>query len=350
MISADTSRSLRLIATLAAVLVALGLYGIAVGPADISVIQVVKSLVSRIAPVTFDDLSGIAGWRDTIIWQVRIPRVLVAGFVGAALAASGAVLQGLFRNPLASPDILGVTSGASLGAAIAIFFGLATAHVLAVPLFAIVFASVTMAAVYAISMRGGRAAIATLILAGVAISALNGAMRSFILSLALRSYEVGSAIVYWSLGSLEGRTWEHVFLIAPVFILIYLFLRRYTRELDIMLLGEVHAVSVGVDVARVRLRLLLATAVVGGVAVAASGGIGFVGLVAPHMVRLMIGPHHRLLLPMSALAGAVMLVGSDLLLRSVFAEFNIPVGALTALLGAPFFAVLLMRQRKGALI
>lgn len=328
-----------------ALLAVLCIYGVAVGPSDISAMQVLKAIAARAFPDWKDVNDGLFGWQETIIWQVRIPRVVTAALVGAALAVCGGVLQGLFRNPLASPDVLGVTAGASLGAAIAIFFGLAATQTLGLSLFAILGACVTIALVYGIAMKGGRAAVATLVLAGVAINSLNGAVRSFILTLALRQFEVGAAIVYWSLGSLEGRTWDHVMLIAPAFVVGYFIIRRQYRELDVLLLGEIHAVSVGVDVSRVRLQLLLTTSALAGVAVAASGGIGFVGLIAPHIVRMLVGPHHRYLIPMSAVAGAITLVGSDLLLRTVFVAFDIPVGALTALLGAPFFVFLLLRRR-----
>lgn len=336
--------------TIVVVLCVFCLYGISVGPAEITPVQVLHAFFSRLVPAISELKGNLLDWQETIIWQVRIPRVVVAACVGATLAVCGATLQSLFRNPLASPDILGVTSGASLGAAIAIFFGLSSLHVFAIPGFAIVASILSMALVYSVSVRNGKTALATLILAGVAVSALNGSIRSFVLSLALKSYEVGSAIIYWSLGSLEGRTWEHVWLILPVFVIGYFIIRRQYRELDILLLGEVHASAVGVDVPRIRLQLLMTTAVMGAVAVAASGGIGFVGLVAPHMVRLVIGPKHRYLLPISALTGASMLVGSDLLLRSVFADFDIPVGALTALFGAPFFVFLLLRQRRMAML
>jgi iron complex transport system permease protein len=323
------------------------LYGVAVGPTAISVTQTVQAVLIRISPALAGLLTNdLAPWQQTVIWQVRIPRVLTGALVGASLATSGAVLQGLFRNPLASPGILGVSSGAALGAALAIFFGLSTLYIWALPGFAIAGAALALGFVYGIAMQGGHAPIARLLLVGVACESLAGAMMSFILALALQQWEVGAAIVYWSIGSLDGRTWAHVLLIAPVFLAAQTMVMCYSRELDILLIGEVHAMSVGVEVPRVRFHLLAATAALTGTAVAVSGGIGFIGLVVPHIVRLVAGPHHRHLLPLCALTGAVVVVGADLLLRSMLTDSSIPVGALIAALGAPFFIFLLIRQKQ----
>jgi iron complex transport system permease protein len=204
----------------------------------------------------------------------------------------------------------------------------------------------TLLLVYAIATHHGRTPIATLLLAGIAVGAFNVAMSSFVLALALESWEVGRTIVFWTMGGLDGRTWDHVLLIVPVLLAGLALVLAYTRELDALLVGDVSAAAVGVDVARTRLVLLIATAVLTGAAVAVAGGVGFVGLVIPHIVRLLVGPHHRALLPLSALVGALILVAADLLLRGAFAEHNIPLGVITAAMGAPFFLFLLVRQQE----
>lgn len=323
------------------------LVAVAVGPAPLNTAQAAFSLLRGVCAGCSNGWGvELLPWQHTIVWQVRLPRVLVAMLVGASLAMCGAVLQGLFRNPLASPSVLGVSSGASLGAVLAIFFGLAAVSIWTLPLFAIVGAGATLAVVYGIASAGGQTPMATLLLAGVAVGAFNVAMSSLVLALALQQWEVGRAIVYWSMGGLEGRTWLHVGLLAPVCVLSLGVMLAYRRDLDILLVGEVHAASLGVDVGRARLNLLVATAVLTGTAVAVSGAIGFVGLVVPHIVRLLVGPHHRRVLPLSAVLGALVLVTADLALRAVFADNNIPTGVATAAMGAPFFLFLLLRQRR----
>jgi iron complex transport system permease protein len=329
------------------------LAAILVGPAVIGLSDVLSMLVRALARAwnqLFDSPIPAAEtavtWQETILWQVRLPRVLTGASVGAALALSGAVLQGLFRNPLASPSVLGVSSGASLGAVIAIFFGLSARLVWVLPLWALAGAVVTLLLVYTIATRRGQTPITTLLLAGIAVGAFNVAMSSFVLAMALERWEVGKTIVFWTMGGLDGRTWDHLALIAPVLLGGLAWVLAYTRELDALLIGEIHAAAIGVDVARTRLVLLLTTAMLTGAAVAVSGGIGFVGLVVPHIVRLLVGPHHRALLPLSALCGALILVAADLLLRGVFAEHNIPLGVVTAAMGAPFFLFLLVKQQE----
>ncbi|OUR91737.1 iron ABC transporter [Gammaproteobacteria bacterium 42_54_T18] len=323
------------------------LFSVSTGPAQISLLEVCQALLSS-AHSYFSDLlvPGQALWQQSVVANVRLPRVLTGAFVGASYALCGVVLQGLFRNPLASPSVLGVSSGASLGAVVAIFFGLAAISAWVLPVFSFIGASLTMFVVYSIATRRGHTPISTLLLAGVAISAFNVAMYSFILSVALQHWEVGKSIVYWSMGGLDGRTWDHVILILPAFVVCFTFITAYQRDLDALLMGEIHASSVGVDVAKTRLTLLIITSALIAMAVAVAGGITFVGLVVPHIVRLIIGPHHRFVIPLSALLGAIVIVLSDLMLRGIFYETRIPLGVITASMGAPFFLFLLLKQRK----
>ena len=337
------TESPRLVLTLGLALLAVSmLAGVLTGPAAISSGDLARALLQ---PFGLAGSDPGAGWQGVVLWQVRLPRVLTGAMVGAALALSGAILQGLFRNPLASPSVLGVASGASLGAVLAIFFGLAATRVWALPLCAFAGAGLTLFSVYAIASRGASTPMATLLLAGIALGAFNVAMSSFVLALALENGEVGKSIVYWTMGGLEGRTWDHVLLILPFLLIGLVSVRAYPRDLDALLLGEMQAAAVGVDVPRTRLVLLLITALLTAAAVAVAGGIGFIGLIVPHLVRLLIGPYHRWLLPVSAVAGALVLVSADLALRLLFTGSEIPLGVVTAAFGAPFFLFLLLRQR-----
>jgi len=328
-------------------LIVIILFAVATGPSDINAAEVLQIIANLLSNNQFDGLlTTVQDWQQTIIYQVRLPRVICAALVGASLAVCGAVLQGLFRNPLASPSILGVSSGASLGAVIAIFLGLAASNVWALPLFAFIGAGVTLLLVYSIATHQGHTPIGTLLLSGIAISAFNVSMSSLILALAMQNWEVGKSIVYWTMGGLDGRGWHHVLLLMPVLLFSLLVIMSFQRDLDIMLVGEIHANAVGVDVAKVRVYLLTITALLTGCAISVAGGIGFIGLVVPHITRLLIGPHHRRLLPLSALMGALILVIADLLVRGDASYAVIPLGVVTAVMGAPFFLFLLMKQRK----
>ena len=313
------------------------------GPAHIAMGKITAILSHQLGwPIANDELRP---WMQNVLLDVRMPRTLVGALAGACLAICGAVMQGMFRNPLASPSILGVSSGASLGAVVALYLGLASISIWTLPLFASAGACLTLLLVYRIASQRGHIAMGTLLLAGIAIAALNTATTSFILSLSLNNWEVGRMIVYWTMGGLEGRTWDHVSLLAPVAIAGTALLLVFSRNLDALLLGEVHAASVGVDVIRTRRHLLIITAIMVGITISVCGGIGFIGLVVPHILRLILGPHHRYLLPASAFGGAICLLGADLLLRSIAPEKMIPLGVVTAMLGAPFFLFLLIKKR-----
>lgn len=291
-----------------------------------------------------------APWEVTVLLYVRLPRVLVAMCVGGGLALCGGALQGLFRNPLADPAVIGVSAGASFGAVLALYLGLAARTVWALPVLACIGASGTAFVVYTVATRRGQTPVGTLLLTGIAMSSLMIAFTSFILSLAVAHYDIGSQIMLWILGGLDGRTWDHVKLVAPMTLIGAAIIIAYCRDLDGLLLGELHAVSVGVDVARVRRVLILATSIVTGVGVAVSGTISFVGLVIPHILRLLIGPRHQALLPLSILVGAAFLVLTDCLARTLIAPEEIRLGVITACLGAPFFLFLLMKHRREGLL
>jgi len=320
----------------------LSLLGILKGPVNINFYAVINILQSQFYDLLVDD---IIPWQQSIILDVRLPRVLIAIFAGASLALCGLVMQGMFRNPLASPSVLGVSSGASLGAVIAIYCGASLVTPWAVPLFAFIGASISLSVVYRIASNQGQANIATLLLAGVAISALNVAATSLLLALSLSNWDVARMIIYWTMGGLDGRTWDHVLIILPIISSGFALLLFYSKSLDLLLFGEQHALSVGVDVKRTRLHLLIITTAMVGASVSVVGGIGFIGLVVPHILRLILGPSHRYLLPASLLGGAIALISADLFVSLFFKDSEVPLGVVTAALGAPFFLFLLIKQR-----
>ncbi|AGH80267.1 iron(III) dicitrate transport system permease FecD [Psychromonas sp. CNPT3] len=313
------------------------------GPVTIPTAHILHILKQAILQHPLSD--AVPPWQQSIILDVRLPKTLIAFFAGASLALCGLVMQGMFRNPLASPSVLGVSSGASLGAVLAIYLGLSLYSAWAIPLFAFVGASISLFIVYRISSQRGHINVSTLLLSGVAISTLNVAATSFILALSLNNWDVARMIIYWTMGGLEGRTWDHVFIILPVALSGFIILFFYNKSLDLLLLGEQHALSVGVDVQRTRRHLLIISSAMVGASISVVGGIGFIGLVVPHIMRLILGPTHRYLLPASLLAGAIALLSAELFLNQFLASKAIPLGVITAAFGAPFFLFLLIKQR-----
>lgn len=289
--------------------------------------------------------AGPPEYRD-IVLHVRIPRLIVAALVGAGLAAAGAAMQGLFRNPMADPGIIGVSAGGALGGVVAIAAGLYGFTVFSLPAMAFAGAMGATVAVYSIARGLGRSSATALLLTGMAVSAFLGAIISLIITFTVYNQDVLREIVYWLSGGLEARSWRHVRMaglpiLAGIAVLIY-----YSRPLNLLLLGDEEARAMGVRVATVRRALIVAAALVTGAAVSVSGIIGFVGLVVPHMLRLFAGPDHRLLIPASALGGATFLVLADTLARVIVEPAEVRVGVITAFAGAPFFLWLLFRHRR----
>jgi iron complex transport system permease protein len=284
-------------------------------------------------------------WESLVVLRVRLPRAIVAYLVGGALAVSGGALQGLFRNPLAEPGVLGVSNGAALGAVIAIFCGL-TAHApAALPIAACLGAAVVTVGLLAIGARGGRSTAGSLLLAGVALANLAAAGTTLTISLSLANYDVGRQVLQWVLGGLEARTWEQVAMgTAPILGALAVVLAD-ARKLDAMMLGDVAAIAVGVPATRVRRRVVVATAVLTGISVAIGGAIGFVGLIAPHVTRRLVGAGHVRLLPACFLGGGGFLVVADVVARTVMAPEELRLGVVTAAVGAPFLLLLLARRR-----
>ena len=290
------------------------------------------------APVALDTLK-------TIILDIRLPRILLAGLVGAALAVAGATYQGLFRNPLADPYLLGVSSGAGLGATIAMLtpFTLAWMASGAVPLFAFIGATGAVAVVYWLARVGKTLPATTLILAGVALSALLASVTSYLMTVAGQDLH---GIVFWLLGGLYLTRWSEVWIVLPCVLAGLAVIWIHARPLNVMQLDEDQAQQLGVNVERVKLILLAAATLITSSAICFTGLIGFVGILVPHAVRLVWGPDHRFLLPLSTLVGAIFLILADTLARTIAPPTEIPVGIITAFCGAPFFLYLL-RRRKG---
>jgi len=288
---------------------------------------------------------AVDGITRAIVVQVRLPRIVLAAAVGAALAASGTVFQGIFRNPLADPYIIGVSAGAALGATAAIVLRLTfvVLGVSAVALSAFGAALLVTLLVSRLAWFRGEVVVEHLLLAGVAVGAFLAAIIS---ALQLLGGESLQQVIFWLMGGFSGRTWDHVLLTVPYVAVGYLAARVFARDLNLLVLGDETARSLGVAAGRVRAILIGAGSLMAAAAVAVSGLIGFVGLVVPHLMRLVVGPDHRRLLPAAALAGALTLLLADTLARTVAAPAEIPVGIVTAALGAPFFLYLLRRHRR----
>lgn len=305
--------------------------GLFLGPAHLSPSAVWQALV---APASCDETTR------AIVLGARLPRLCLAFVVGAALAVSGAIMQSFFQNPMAAPSIVGVSAGASLGATIAIVTGIArVAPWVSLPLFAFLGALTAVLVVYLLARRGGGTPVATLLLTGIAVGSLASALSTLIMIRAQRGDM--DLVVFWMLGSLANKGWTQVGIIAPYVIATTVLAALHARYLDVLALGDEQAAYLGLNVERVRLGFLAAAALLAAAAVAVTGVIGFVGLVVPHITRLLFGPQHRLLLPYAALAGMALLAGADLIANLAG---ETPVGIITALLGCPFF-LWLLRQR-----
>ena len=340
---AAPARSGRWYALLVLLLLVSAVIGVGFGAVGITPAQIFGLLTSRLGlpTVAFD------GVQDYVLFTIRIPRVLFAGLIGASLALSGAALQGLYRNPLADPGLIGVSSGAALAAAFVIaglgqFAGSSFAFV--VPLAAFAGGLLTTALVYGLSIRNGRVSTTRMLLTGIAVNALAAAGVGIIV---WGSTDAGlRSITFWRLGSLGAATWTTLGLIAPFALLALLMLPRHAGRLNLLSLGEREAGLLGVNVPRLQLEVIVLSAFAVAASVAFTGLIGFVGLIAPHLMRLLLGSDHRRLLPASALFGASLLIVADTVARTVSAPAELPIGVITALIGAPVFLLILRRGQS----
>ncbi|MCD1627587.1 MAG: FecCD family ABC transporter permease [Paracoccaceae bacterium] len=327
--------------TLLGLLVVVSILSLGTGAAGLSVFDAARDLVSG---------EGLSVRDRVILMDIRLPRLAMGLMIGAALALSGALMQGLFRNPLADPGIVGVGAGAGLGAVLAIVLagllptGLAVligAHLVPVAAFLGGWASTLL--LYRVATRGGQTSVATMLLAGIALGALAGALTGMLVYMAddrqLRD------LTFWNMGSLAGASWSKLAASLPLILPVLLLSPLLARGLNALALGEAQAAHLGIHVETVKRLAILGVAAAAGAAVAVAGGIGFVGIVVPHLLRLATGPDHRYLLPNAALLGASLLVGADMVARVIVSPAELPIGIVTATMGAPVFLWILLKRR-----
>lgn len=331
------------IVLLALALCVTAMFSLTAGASDASVLTLLHGLIfgEGLEAVRRDHL---------IIMEIRLPRIALGILIGAGLAVSGAVMQGLFRNPLADPGLVGVSAGAGLGAVSIIVLGtgvlaplVAALGMYALPLAAFLGGLATTLLLYRVATRRGRTSVATMLLAGIALGALAGAATGALIYIAddrqLRD------LTFWSMGSLAGATWSKIVAAGPIIAIVLIVSPILSRGLNALALGEAAAGHLGIQVQRIKNVAIVTVAAATGATVAVSGGIGFIGIVVPHMLRLAIGPDHRYLLPASALLGAILLLLADAVSRTIVAPAELPIGIITAICGAPFFLWILLRQR-----
>jgi iron complex transport system permease protein len=338
-----TQRARIVLVVLGVALCLTALFSLTAGASDASILTLLRGFVSGGGAETFQ--------RDhLIIMEIRLPRIILGMLIGAGLAVSGAVMQGLFRNPLADPGLVGVASGASLGAVSMIVLGgsvlapvIAVLGIYALPLAAFFGGLATTLLLYRVATRRGRTSVATMLLAGIALGALAGAATGVLVYMAddrqLRD------LTFWGLGSLAGATWSKIVAAGPIIAVVLIAAPMLARGLNALALGEAAAGHLGIQVQRIKNVAIVTVAAATGATVAVAGGIGFIGIVVPHMLRLSIGPDHRYLLPASALLGAILLLLADAVSRTIVAPAELPIGIITAMCGAPFFLWILLRQR-----
>lgn len=334
-----------LLAGMAALLLLSITLGVMIGPVPLAPGLVWRVALHQLAPNLVRP--DWATFQQAIVWEIRFPRVLLGGLVGAGLAVVGATMQALVRNPLADPYLLGVSSGASLGAVAVIVLGLSWFGAFSLSVAAFLGALLAFSLVYVLAGYGGQLTTTRLVLSGVAVAYIFGALTNFLIYSAPEGEQVHS-VIFWMLGGLGGARWESLGLPALALTLGIVLLTAQARALNALIVGEETATTLGLDTERFRRQMFALTALLTGTLVAVSGGIGFVGLMLPHMLRLLVGADHRRLLPVAALAGASFLIWVDVLARVLVAPQELPLGIITALLGAPFF-IWLMRRNADAL-
>jgi iron complex transport system permease protein len=343
-LSVYSPRRLRSIMSISGLIVAcivIALLALTVGSVAIPFKTVWQILISHLPFVNIH-----ADWSATtemIITGIRLPRILLAGVVGTALGTAGATYQGLFRNPLADPYLIGVAQGAALGAVVGFVLPWTFGGIYLIPIFAFIGAVVAVSVVYSIARVGKTLPMTTLILAGVAIGSLLMSVTSY---LTMISADKVHSILSWLMGNFSNSSWDQLRLVSPYVAIGLVVIFIFARPLNVMQLDEEQAQQLGINVERTKIILLAAATLITAVAVCFVGTIGFVGIIVPHIVRLIWGPDHRLLLPLSAISGAILLILADTASRTLMAPTEIPVGVITAFIGAPFFLFLLRRTKK----
>ncbi|MBU5425887.1 iron chelate uptake ABC transporter family permease subunit [Tissierella pigra] len=317
-----------------------------IGTANIGVIDTFRIVISKIPIIErCIDISDISKSHETIIWSIRLPRVLLGALVGASLSMTGAAFQGIFKNPMADPYVIGISSGAALGASIAIILGINISfmNLSTISIFAFIGALSAVFTVYNIARIKNKVPVTTLLLAGIAIGQFLTAIMSFLMVIYSKDM---AKIIYWTMGSLAGKGWTPLISITIPVVISMTGIGFFARDLNIMLIGEESAQSLGIDVERTKVYILILGSFLVSMVVSVSGIIGFVGLIIPHIVRIVLGPDNRILLPSSALVGAIFMIFADTIARTIISPVEIPVGIITALFGGPFFLYLLRKSKK----
>lgn len=335
-------RVVALFVSLGAGLLIAVLVAAALGQLQVPLVEVIGSICARMGLGCGVPPAHPNG--DAALWEVRFPRVALAVLVGAALSAAGALMQGVFGNPLADPGVVGVSAGAALGASTVIVLGFGAGNAWAIPAGAFVTGMLTALLVYSISRSGGRSEVITLILTGIAVNAFAGAVLAFLTFAATTNQR--EQIVFWQMGTLSGALWPQVAVIVPLSVLGLLCAFMLAPQLDLLALGDDAARHLGVNIERLRIGTIAVVSILTAVAVAFAGIVGFVGLVVPHVIRMIMGPGNRVLVPASALGGALLLVVADTFARTAIPYAELPLGMLTALVGGPFFFYLLRSARS----
>ncbi len=338
------ARATALLAALAVALVVASLISVGRGQLAISPGEVIGSIGNRLGL----DWGGLPAHPngDAALWNIRLPRVAMGLLVGAALGAAGALMQGVFGNPLAEPGVIGISSGAGVGACAVIVFGWGFLGPFTIAAAAFLTALITTVVVYSLARSGGRTEVVTLVLMGIAVNAVCSGLIAYLVFLG--DTAAREQIVFWQLGSLNGTRWQAVRVVGPLVAVGLVWAMALCRRLDLLALGERSARHLGLNVERVRLSAIVAITLLVASGVAFAGIIGFVGLVVPHLVRMAIGPSHRTLVPASALGGALVLTIADLVARTAVDYADLPIGMLTAVVGGPFFFWLILRTRRQA--
>jgi iron complex transport system permease protein len=312
-----------------------------IGDWDIAPTKIIHIILDMI----FGPTAATSDPATAIVWYGRMPRTFTGVLVGFALGCAGAIMQGVFKNPMASPGIIGTSSGAALGAVVAIYFGFSAGSVYVVPLFSVSMAFLSLVVVLSIATTGGLTSRYTLLLGGIAFNSIFTALTSAVIVLSSEQFDMARRVVNWLMGDFTNRSWEHVIIITVITVVAFLGSMLFARDLNIIMISEEQARNFGINVVVSRNFLLFFSALLTGGAIAVAGGIGFVGLIAPHMMRSFVGSDNRALIPASGILGAVMVIYADCLVR-VVGSGGLRIGVLTALLGGPFFLYLIIRDRK----
>ncbi len=339
-------KTLKYIFVLLIILIFLIIVASSIGAARISLKDTSLIILSFIPGINHFINADLLEYQDiVIISQIRLPRIFLSIFVGIALASAGVIFQGLFRNPMADPFVIGVSAGAAFGATIGLVFitGVGLLGISTTTIFALLGAVGTTFLVYSIAKIRGKVSVITLLLSGIALSAMLSAMTYLIMI--FRAHDMAK-IVFWVMGGFTSASWNNFFILAPVVTVLVIVSGFFMRDLNILSLGDERAVQLGVQTERIKKILLVMASLIAAVAVSMSGIIGFVGLVTPHILRLIVGPDHKILYPTSAIAGGIVLLISDTLARTVLIPREIPVGIITSIIGVPFFLYLLVKSRK----